>query len=548
MPGLTDELLNAVGLTNEKLRNDSEIIKGIQSQRQADMDEAIRQQAAASEAGKIIIQAEGTAKLLTQDKIVSQTTALGTNLDDASQVMTALSGEWKKAALDSVEASKRVEKNVNAKFLDDPIAYVKAQLDLEGSVNAAAAVENRKAVIQNSLTFAQQQTQQIVVTQNALTKTASHETVQATIEQAEAIFKSKAAQQRVENAGINIDGIRTLNGLTLQEINNMSTALSAKSQEAHLELSRAQFSQSQKQFQLMMEERQDRILQKKADKQEQEDFADVIRKGAATLGYENVKAFPTSKIIQLMSMKAPGFNDYLQAGMKTTVTSYPVVNEDAGQSARIIAQTGAPLRPEQKSIKQFFTSVWADASSPASGVKGGYDNTKVDAVSKAAGLIAARQAEMFAKEIKQGDNSNIYAPPPLEAVTNIPAVKSSKFYKSVLEPQFIGGGLKELNPEQVISMAAAAVKAKQITYAEAAQGVQGIFNASVLVNNTTKNYLGYGLPNQRGFNTRVESGFGNPRMYDLTQPAAVNTLLSSRLSKFQSVSRDVNAARPFGFN
>lgn len=545
---LVDTLLAQVQSVNENLVNTSVTVKGIVADQNAAAEDMIVQQRTAGENAAVVQQAKDLAEQKAQRDTLASATKLGTNPDDASEIMSSLSDEWKNATKDAVAKRQKLQQAMDVKFLDDPTGYVKAQFQMEGLAKDADAASARRLDVQNSLQFANAQTQSSALTANALKQTATDAALQASTAEATAKLASSLDAQKIQNAGINLAGIEVLSKMDMAQINNLSTGFSVQQQVQQLQISRQQLANSTASLKLSMEERQDRMDQKVVDRSELEGFANLARTGAAVMGFPNVAAFPTAKITQLINLKDAKMLDFLNAGMQTQVSGQPVVSDNAGNTARVLSQHGAPLRPEQAPLKQFFTDVWSKATSPEGGMAGKYDNTKLDQVTRGAQVYAVSAARDQQAEIKSGDSSNIYAPPSLTSVLATPAIAKSKFYQQVFAQPMAAGGLTEFNPEQVFSMTTQAVKAGKLSYNDAAVGLQATFGAARAINNVTKNYAGFGLPPQFGYRTRMANGLGFTRLYDLTTQQDVNQLLNSRLSDFNQSSRNVLDSRPLLFN
>jgi hypothetical protein len=330
-----------------------------------------------------------------------------------------------------------------------------------------------------------------------------------------------------------LDALDRLSRLDQAGLNATSTGVGIQMQMQNLAIAKANLANSTKSLQLALEDRQFRLDERKQSKEELEGFANYVKSGAAVLGFKDVVTYPTNKIIQLINTKDPTVMSLLNTGIQTQLAGQPVIAESAGVAARNIVQVGAPLRDDQKVMKSFFTDVWNKAASPEGGVAGRYDNTKLDQVTKAANSYAISAAQAQKNDIKFGDNTNIYSAPPLPAVLGTPAIQNSEFYKKVFAAHMAAGGLQEFNPEQITSMTLQAIKSGTIDYNTGAEGLQSIFNAAKLINNSTKNYAGFGLPFQDSYRTKMLDGGGASRTYDLTKSQDINQLLNSRLTSFR---------------
>lgn len=531
-------LLNAVGLNNQKLQASSDVAQDIQSDQRQAMADQLTDLNTANSNSLIVKQAQVLADQKAEQDTAKFATTLGTNPDSSTEIMTGLAKEWQAATQDAITKRKALQENLDTKFLDHPVDWVYAQLTQESTIKAADAANQRQQGVQTALTFAQNQTQQAAVTANALKQTKTDAAVQAELESTKATLDANTQQVRINNAGINLRGIKELNDITLQQLNNLSTGYSAQTQAAHLGLAYQQFALTKKSTELQMVVTQDALDQKKLDRSDLADLASTVKKGAATLGYTDAAAFPDNKIIQLLNMKDDKYLNFLRVGMNSGATGYPVISDNAGEAAKLVVQTSAPMRPEQTPIKNLLKDSWTQAAGGTQGIgpdgkKFMYDNTKVDQVTRATQNIALQNARGQMNNIKPGDSSNIYAPPPLPQVFEIPAIKNSIFGQKVLAPQMAAGGLQEFNVDTIVGLTVKAIKSGDISYNDAVTGLQGTFNGAVALNNRTKNYVGFGLPPQMGYRTQVPNGFGWNKKVDLSTQQDVSNLLNSTMSSEQ---------------
>lgn len=524
-----DEFFAQTEARNKELQARSSQVQKIFEQNQASADLIDKAMASQGENSQIVLRAKETASLEAQTKTLNQAAKLGVAPGVNSEILDAVSEEWKAAKLDSIKKQRTLARDLDVKFFDNPIDYIVAQIKMEGTITAAERSAARSSEATRNFADIQQLTQQMPGQMAAITATKSEATLQATLDINASDTMKAREQNRINAAGVQIQGIQLLDSMDAQRINNLHTTLSVKQQAASFELQKQQFEQSKKAFAIQMEERMERLAQKKADRDELELLANSVRKGAAVAGFENVTAYPTAKIIQMLNMKDAKTVDFLKSGMATEATGYPILSDDAGQSARIIAQHSAPLRPEQKAIKSLFQEGLQEAATPEAGVKGKYDNTKMDQVTQGArGIILAKATAQMAN-IKAGDNTNIYAPAPLMNVLDMGPVKKTAWAQKVMAPQIITGVLKETDPDQLISLTAVAIKEGKISYKDGAEGLQTFFSTATTLNNVTKNYKGMGLPDQVGFNTNVTAAFNQKVKKNLTSAQDIGNILNSRM-------------------
>lgn len=535
-PGELDDFMAAVGLKNQEIVKRSAVANEIFDQQNTDAAEILANQGTRGDNALIVLQAKEMAALKSQENVQAMATKLGINPDESSELLDKVGDEWKASKLDSIDARKKLKEDLEVGFFDNPLKYVKAQINMENTVMQAEAAGKRSAEATSSMAEIQRLTQALPGQMAALSKTRTGATMQATLEGARAEINEGLAKQRIINAGIDQQRIEFLNNADAKTINNLGNALTASNAARSLKLSEASHrlaqesaAQSRTQFNIALDERRERLAAKDVDRQELEGAADMVRQGAASMGFGNVAAFPTAKIIQLINSKQANVIDFYNVGMRSQVNGKPIMSDSVGDAARMVFVHNAPMRPEQASVKNFLRDTFMAAGTPQAGAAGQYDSTKIDQVTKGANNLAMKRAAEQQGNIKFGDSTNIYAPPPLGSVLETKAVKESPWFQKVMAVHAQTGVMQEFNPEQLVSLTTAAVKSGKISFNEAAQGLKLATTSAVLLNNATKNYKGVGLPEQEGFNVQMPDNLGVPRKYNLTTDQDITRAMSMKL-------------------
>lgn len=535
-PGDVGDIMDAVQANNEQLIKRSAVVQDIFAQQDKDAQDMVSNMGIAGDSSQVVLKARELADLDAQNKGQELATRLGINPGASSDVLDKISDEWRSSKLDAIEKRKKLKDALEVKFLDHPIDYVSAQMGMESTVRQAEVAANRSAAAGRDFAEIQTLTQNIPAQMAALKQTKTAATVQATLEGAAAEIAGKIDAQKIQNAGINVQRINALNTMDSQQLSNLSVAMQTKNQaeslatsKAHLELSEKQFAETQRMNNLAAEDRLTRLSEKADDREQMKDAADTVRLGAATMGFKDISAWPDSKIVALINSKRVDILDFYKTGMQSQSAGRPMISEDAGQVGRMIVQHNAPMSPAQGTVKTFLRDNFLEAGSDTAARTGQYDRNKPDQVANAARITAVAKAKGQQGNIDIGNTNNIYAPPPLESVLSVNGVNKTAWYASVMAPQMVTGALKETNPEQLVSLTAAAVKAGKVSHADAVKGLSLAFTAAAAVNNSTKNYDSVGLPLQTSFNTQLPDSLGVPRKYNLLTPQDVTRALAIKL-------------------
>jgi hypothetical protein len=484
---------------------------------------------AAGDAEAIVTGAAEVGKLRTQEHILKGATVLGTNLDDASELITSLGMETRQ----KYEAAKQARENYFAKksgsFVDDPLGWIEGNL-LGGNQKAIdeynkqaldynAASERLDGIISQTTAFAN--------SQNAIVQTRTAASVEAATRAVSLKAAEQAAQVRQQNLLYNVQGLEVVQKMDAQKLERSFHLNQAVMSEKHLAIAQAQLAESMKQHKLALEERTERLEQKKADRAELQSFGDTVNAGRRSMGFEEI---PAAKAYQMMRMQGEVgqiiSHQYVTGAVNETLGK-PFISDNPADAAKVIIQSNAPLAPGMKPVKDFITTVYRDV---ASGKDKKIDLKDPRQILSAANKIIGETTKNMAADIKYGDNTNIYQSPDLANLSSIPAVSDSALFKNVLAPLVTTGALKETNPEQILSLAVSAVAKKQISMNDAIIGTSTLFRAATELNNTTKDYFRVGVMPQSTYNTTLPTSYlGGKSKVDMTNQLEISNVISKKL-------------------
>lgn len=535
-PGDVGAMMDAVQANNAQLQKRSDVVQDIFAQQAKDAADIVSNMGSLSNNSQVVLRAKEMSDLDTQNKIQEQATALHINPGVSSDLLDKIGADWVKSKEESLAARQKLTKDLNINFLDHPIDYVIAQVGMESTVKRAEDAARHSAAATKDFSDIQTLTQNIPAQMAALKQTKTAATVQATLEANAADMNIKIDQQKIANAGINVQRITALNAADSQQLSNLSVAMQTKNQaeslqisKEHLALSEKQFAESQKMNNLAIEDRLTRLAEKKDDREQMTDAANTVRLGAGTLGFKDITAWPDSKIISMLNSKSANIVDFYRAGIQTQSAGKPMISEDAGQVGRMIVQHNAPMTPAMATVKTFLRDNFLEAGSESAAMTGHYDRNKPEQVSNQARVNAIAKAKGQQGNIDIGNHNNIYAPPPLESILTVNGVNKTAWYTSVMAPQMVTGALKETNPDQLVALTAAAIKSGKVSHDDGVKGLTLAFTAAAAVNNSTKNYDSVGLPMQTSFNTQLPDTMGVPRKYNLITTQDVTRALATKL-------------------
>lgn len=539
------QLMDSVVSSNKEFENNYVDVRNSILQRQRDSQDL------ADQTGKAgIIASDGTIEtplvaaarqlsgLKAQQDARQVATALGTNPDESNYILTKLAAQWKDSAADAYKKTSDYEAKQSVKFSDNPAQWVLNQFTAGDDERAASIAVSKYNLANDQLAKAQAQTQQLQITSNSIAENRTAATVQSTLEAVQARINSNVSKVKIDNAGVNITGIQIVERMTQDQINNISTLQGALNQQGHLDVAIAHANEVKKNTELLYEDRLDKLEQRKLNEKDALAMTESFRAGASALGFTNLSALPTNKLLSMRSVDPELFKQFFITGLTSTAVGIPVISDNPADVAKIVGLMKAPLQPAQKEIANLFRETWSYAANPENVLQTKIDPTKVDQVSGYAGRLAKTKATDQMNYIKPGDATNIYSPPNLNIITSQDAIKNSELYKKVLAVQIQAGGLSEINPKQLIGLTSNAISAGTIPYNTAVTDLQALFGAARSLNNVNKNYAGLGLPQQIGFKTKLVNTFGFMTDVDLANRQDVDRVLQTELNAKKFVTKD----------
>jgi hypothetical protein len=539
MPAANDpyeQLMQAVGLANQKTAAGSAAVQSILADQQAAQADMVQKAALTGDSQgqtAIMAAAADTAKIKAQSDSINAATAIGTNPDAASFIMAYEGNAWRESSAAAIQAKNDLQDKLNLKITDNPAQWVLNQLTMGSTIQAADSAQAVADAHKERLMTAQKLTQEAVVTNTALMQTVTQASAESHLKSVQAAIDMNVDRVKIANAGNNIQGIQAMQGLSMQQVSLMNTANQTETAAEQFEMQKKEFNLRQQQF-VMQKKQFDAAMEDRTQTKEQEQiFSNYIAKGLSAMGYEQDALTPGPKLLAFYKAGGERYKQALAIGQNLTASNgYPVISENAGVTARVIATTGAPLKPTDGNIRTLLQTSWAQANDPKFAAMNQYDVNKPEQVMGATSKLATTEATKMLGDVESGGVTNIYAPQGMAQVVNaIPAVAQSNFVQKVLQPQLATGVPQDFRASTILGLAKAAIQNGTIPLnADTIQEIRNTFNAAVIQNENTHAYRGKGLPNQSTYNTNLTTGFmGGLQKYNFNDVKDVSRALNYML-------------------
>lgn len=462
---------------------------GLEKQALRDEGEAIGRQA---EAAKVVKAQESAGLLQAQEQSRRAATSLGTNMSDASQVVTML-GQTMRDSYANLRAQTAKVAKINAgATLSNPLGLIydiiagdEARANLQGA-------QDQFDLAAKTLQSLNQATQQTAATNKAIAETKSEASNQAELEFIDAQTQVALAQNRQKLAGVDTRLFAALDSMNARQVSMAVQGYGLVAQE------------EQRQWQRAMREAD---LELRSDaKKEATATLELYNAGLAALGHNRQVDAASMKLESQVNRKQ--FDFVLSAGlsaMNGTGVKYGQAPLDALGN---IQQFRIDLPPAQTQLAKSLSMQLSQGLNPASLVQAGLAKDQADAMMKLSDkknlpqLQSAYLSQVGAMQLNSIDirnDGNIYAPPPLDSLKGKAELNNNPFLRDYLLPTVEAGGNIKWDPSAMIKQGAETVMAGNHTSAEVAEGMAWIANQFMLMNDTTKNYRGFGLPTMSEF-------------------------------------------------
>lgn len=455
------------------------------------------------DAGGLQAQAQLTqlqGQLATQKQRVQAANAFGTNVGDATDVITQLGQSMRQDAIALTQAQAQVtDIEANSDIINNPLGWLK---DL---VQGDAARSNRDALAQKFDTTQKlaaglnAQTQATVQTQNAITETLTATSIKQASDATQLLANAEASKQAILGKQYGAAAIEALRTNGAAEFNRSVQVYSQITDDARY---KEGFALRQAQFEAIQEQR-------KKGKLEDKEYTDAT---ARVNGYRTAAGLaPVNETFVRRTLTQSGdLGDDIRRqelqGMKLQGGEVKVFGNTPADTIGILQKDQPKLpdsfKPAISVLQSASTAAQAEISKQLLTPQG--EGLKKDPAARAKilneaviGVAGAAQANI------QNDKGNPYQAPAVSVVLSEPnGLKDTAFGKNVLAV-LPSTGMDNPTPDYILAAGISAVDQKLITLNELRDGVTQYYQNAVGINNATGGFLQLGVPAQQGYKTKV---------------------------------------------
>lgn len=524
MPGIdlsnVLDTMTAVNSATTQDTNNLALMYGQEKGIETGMQSAITTEGASAQ---IVQGAKLAGALQTQTNIRAGASALGTNMDDASEIVTSLSSQADAFYSKSQQQLAGIQQKQSVGLLDNPLQWLSNQLTLPGDQEDLETTTMQQHMAETRLNTILTETQEVARTENAISLQSTAATNDATLTGLAAQTSEKLLATQQENLKFNIDATKSLNQARQEVLQNLFTGV-------QLQNAQQEFAFKQQLFPLQVQEANDRhtllqeeVAKNEADLASKQDWMDKYNAGASTVGLPPLKGMKEAEVVLHLPSTDPRAQMArlaYQAGSSAAANGgTPIIGASPIEAGKSIALSGAPMPGMNPVIRDLLSNTYAESKAgqiPIASPKGGnvpVDPKNENQVLRAGQQYIAGKLQNYSRVVDPLDRSNPYNIPPLANVISVPAVAATPLFSEVLRPAIESGALQNPSAAQIISLTQANIKAGKIDFATAASNLATYFNAGVAQNNIRNQWDRIGQPQQSSYNVRITADL--PSAYTL---------------------------------
>lgn len=503
-------VLNALNASNARIEQSKGIVSNaINLQRDA-VTEQIGAQQNIGNANSIIDLQAAQAQLQAQNNTRAAATALGTNMDVNSQIVTQVAASLRSQTLRAMNQAEKLSKVAEGGLIGGIYDMLygeeeRAKLDTfnKGVETTSSALSNL-----NNLTLG------ISAAQDAMKMTHTTATMAALQERISAESQLKESQLKAQLGELDIKEVEALSSMDGRQISNLVQG----------EQMRAMAEQRA----FMNEQRRLAKLEADNQKEYEQQLMNYVNAGIEATG-ANIPKVNSYKDLKLMKeLGEAQFGTYLKLGFDYMQTGEAKVGATPFDALRYAENNPSMLNPTQARVVTGLQSAEAKGMTPENIlrelgiVEEGATITpqilaaNADAIAKASKDTrlmerlsrAALNAKIVEdkKAITPGDKNNIYSLPDYSFFADHPIMESNGFLKQVIKPiaesEGKDGANLTFNGNTLHSLGLMAIK-DGMSQAEVAEGIVYLTSAGVAYNNVGNRYRFLGMPNQDSANFEI---------------------------------------------
>jgi len=480
---------------------------------------------------------EGVARLQSQKQALQAATLLGTNMQDvASERITGLTRTMREEYDQAAVAREDLLKRRGNTFFNDPMQWIGDNVlgGLEQSVAKYDLHAMKYNAAEENLTKITQLTTESATAARAIEQKLSESSVGAAARIAAYQFNTDALKYESASLGADVEALKAIQAGDTAAMEARLKVWGIEKDEQQLKLARESASRQQQQLNIFMAEHKEKAEAKKS-------MENVIRAGMSVYGLPTDKAENISRLAILYNTPEgkKQLSELIDAGYRRLTTGEVVMGRTPAEAFDAIRKINPGYTEDQMFAPGIKYIVDVQGKVALNKL---IDPKNKEAVAAALNQVVATDVRVWTTDAEA--KGSLYSDTGLKATIEAgkDVLTNTALYQKVLGPQMLAG-VDKISAAEMIGRVTAAIKAKEITQAEASKGLQQYYK-TVVYSNAVRNHA-LGIPPQASYTVSVGSGIFGGESYDLSKPEQVTAALlaksiaGTRESRI-SVSRDRN--------
>jgi hypothetical protein len=544
---LSSILQQAVSLTNNQTQLAQQEASLLQAGAEASLGQASNIGAEAALTAQIT-SAEGQLKLQAQNQNRQVAQLAGTQLGGPTDVLGPLLQGMQLDAQKLISSQAKVsELESNSDLITNPLGFLKHLVQGDGARAERDAVAANLDAKQKTAQALNSATQQSVMTQEAIKETVTQSMIVDMAEMDVLRGQIKAAEATKQSYQFGAQAVGVMRQLGAENFNRATNMYQLMTDDAR--------------YKEGLELRKEQIANSRLARRSAED--ELKYYDEATSRINNFRAKSNLPPMQAHQVRAQ-LNQNSKLGETLREQEYrgyiledmgdmgPVYGNTVSESINLLQSSGAqmPAQYEEMAgaviggafskLEQEITAQALASQNPALAKDKKFRDRVLDNLVKA-------EAMELTKDIQPG-KGNPYELPKLDTMLGaVPEIASSAFGQKILSP-LAAAGQQDVNPEQLLALAADAINRGELSFNEARDGYAALFQNGVGLRNASGGFLALSVPTATGYQSKIKAfqpGFVERNATLLGVPSAVipgvGTLVRAGISAQPRTGREMQA-------
>lgn len=527
-------ILSAITSQNTTLRTAIQELTGIGESRQQVRDSMTSDITRSGEAAAIEESASGLGALSAQQNARKAASALGSNMDLSSEVITALGMRVRDASMSALETLDTIKRKEKVGLLDNPIEFIMNQVSLGSdysNYNLAVEEHNQASSALGAINTA---TSQSAAAQLAIAQTVTEASIAAKVERTRLAANLIAKENQIRGFADNQDNIAKTIQLEGQQLQNHLAARQVYQDERNFDMRQQEFASSQKAQAVNLARMEKELNKDTLDEQDQVMITTAINVARSQMGLGQVQPREVQRILKLGGAVAEDLRSQYLIGASSVSTNKAIISTSPAEALAILNRNKGKLKSSK--LNEFIRGIpdLAQSKDPLA-----FQSLEPAKQVKLIDSLARTEARTQQDWIKAGDSTNIYQLPDAATILSSAGLSKSDLYSKVLKPVLDTQQDKTLDPAKIISLTAAAIAAKTVKFETVAAELDTYFAQAKVLNNDFNDYEQIGLPNQKQVNVKLNEGLLNNPVRDVSNPAQLRVHLMKEGSFKYRLQRDL---------